>query len=133
VILYEPVGVEGSHVTQALCYPVIRQGADARFLKTIWALVHLVGWRADRTRGQTAPRAQPPGRPDPRCPLPGKPSRLHHVRPAAANDHKGVAVSGSGQALSILPLLRRGSVQSLIALVGTCIQCGLGASPNCTS
>jgi DNA replication protein DnaC len=49
VILYGPVGVGKSHVAQALGHLAIRQGADARFLKTSRALAHLAGGHADRT------------------------------------------------------------------------------------
>jgi DNA replication protein DnaC len=49
VILYGPCGVGKSHVAQALGHLAIRQGADARFLKTSRALAHLAGGHADRT------------------------------------------------------------------------------------
>ncbi len=43
------VGVGKSHVAQALGHLAIRQGADARFLKTSRALAHLAGGHADRS------------------------------------------------------------------------------------
>ena len=49
VILYGPVGTGKSHVAQALGHLAIRQGADARFLRTSRALAHLSGGHADHT------------------------------------------------------------------------------------
>src|SRR5450755_1530578 len=49
VILYGPVGIGKSHVAQALGHLAIRQGGDARFLRTSRALAHLAGGHADHT------------------------------------------------------------------------------------
>jgi DNA replication protein DnaC len=49
VILFGPVGVGKTHVTQALGHQAIRQGANVRFTKTSRVLAELAGGHADRT------------------------------------------------------------------------------------
>lgn len=49
VILYGPVGVGKTHITQALAHLAIRAGAEARFTKTSRALAELADGHADGT------------------------------------------------------------------------------------
>ncbi|WP_306457968.1 ATP-binding protein [Streptomyces sp. SA15] len=49
VILFGPVGVGKTHITQALGHLAVRQGAHVRFAKTSRILADLAGGHADRT------------------------------------------------------------------------------------
>ncbi|WP_433446330.1 ATP-binding protein [Streptomyces sp. CA-142005] len=67
VILFGPVGVGKTHITQALGHFVVREGVQVRFAKTSRILADLAGGHADRTwEKRIRELVRPTRRPHPR-------------------------------------------------------------------